>query len=49
MSLLGIIGWIVVGIIVGAIATVIYPGHQRGGWFSAVIWGIVGSFIGGTW
>jgi uncharacterized membrane protein YeaQ/YmgE (transglycosylase-associated protein family) len=35
-------------IIVGAIAKAIYPGHQRGGWLSALILGIIGSFIGGT-
>lgn len=48
MSLLGLIIWIVVGIIVGAIAKAIYPGHQRGGWVSALILGVVGSFVGGT-
>ena len=48
MSLLGLIVWLVVGIIVGAIAKAICPGHQRGGWVSALILGIIGSFIGGT-
>ena len=48
MSLLGLLVWIIVGIIVGAIAKAIYPGHQRGGWLSALILGVVGSFIGGT-
>lgn len=48
MSLLGLIIWLVVGIIVGAIAKAVYPGHQRGGWVSALILGIIGSFIGGT-
>lgn len=48
MSLIGLLIWLVIGIIVGAIAKAIYPGHQRGGWVSALILGIVGSFIGGT-
>jgi len=48
MTLLGVLIWAIVGIIVGAIAKAIYPGHQRGGWLSALVLGIVGSFIGGT-
>lgn len=48
MSLIGILIWLIVGIVVGAIAKALYPGHQRGGWVSALILGIVGSFVGGT-
>ena len=48
MSLIGLLIWLIVGIIVGAIAKAIYPGHQRGGWVSALVLGVIGSFIGGT-
>jgi uncharacterized membrane protein YeaQ/YmgE (transglycosylase-associated protein family) len=43
-----IIAWIILGLIAGAIAKAIYPGHQGGGILTTMILGIVGAFVGGT-
>ncbi|HAT14607.1 MAG TPA: GlsB/YeaQ/YmgE family stress response membrane protein [Microcoleaceae bacterium UBA11344] len=43
----GIIAWIVLGLIAGAIAKAIYPGHQGGGFLATTGLGIVGAFVGG--
>jgi uncharacterized membrane protein YeaQ/YmgE (transglycosylase-associated protein family) len=44
---MGIIAWIVLGLIAGAIAKAIYPGHQGGGIFATIGLGIVGALVGG--
>jgi uncharacterized membrane protein YeaQ/YmgE (transglycosylase-associated protein family) len=44
---MGIIAWIVLGLIAGAIAKAIYPGHQGGGIFATIGLGILGSLLGG--
>ena len=44
---MGIIGWIVLGILAGAIAKAIMPGEQGGGIFVTLILGIVGALVGG--
>ena len=41
------IGYIVIGLLAGAIAKAILPGTQGGGWIATIILGIVGAFIGG--
>ena len=38
---MGIIAWIVLGLIAGAIAKAIMPGEQGGGWFATLILGAV--------
>lgn len=38
---LGFIGWIVLGLIAGAIAKLILPGKQGGGFFATLILGVV--------
>jgi uncharacterized membrane protein YeaQ/YmgE (transglycosylase-associated protein family) len=45
---MGIIAWIVLGILAGAIAKAIYPGYQGGGILATMVLGIVGAFIGGS-
>jgi uncharacterized membrane protein YeaQ/YmgE (transglycosylase-associated protein family) len=45
---MNIIAWIVLGLLAGAIAKLIYPGRQGGGILSTMVLGIVGAFIGGT-
>lgn len=45
---MNILAWIVLGLIAGAIAKAIYPGHQGGGILGTLLLGIVGAFIGGT-
>jgi uncharacterized membrane protein YeaQ/YmgE (transglycosylase-associated protein family) len=42
-----IIAWIVLGLIAGAIAKAIYPGHQGGGIFATIGLGILGAMLGG--
>ncbi|HEY9599637.1 MAG TPA: GlsB/YeaQ/YmgE family stress response membrane protein [Cyanophyceae cyanobacterium] len=44
---MGIIAWIVLGLIAGAIAKAIYPGHQGGGIFATIGLGILGALVGG--
>ncbi len=44
---MGIIGWIVLGLIAGAIAKVIMPGDDPGGIIVTMIIGIVGAILGG--
>ena len=43
----GIIAWLILGIIAGAIAKLIYPGRQGGGIFATIGLGILGAYIGG--
>jgi uncharacterized membrane protein YeaQ/YmgE (transglycosylase-associated protein family) len=45
---MNIIGWVVLGLVAGALAKMIYPGSQGGGLISTMVLGIVGAFIGGT-
>ncbi|ETW95153.1 MAG: membrane protein [Candidatus Entotheonella factor] len=44
---MGIISWIILGLIVGILAKWIMPGKDPGGIFVTIIIGIVGAFIGG--
>ena len=44
---MGIIGWIVLGLLAGAIAKAIMPGDDPGGIFVTMIIGIVGAILGG--
>ena len=45
---MGILGWIVIGLIAGAIARWIMPGADPMGWLGTMVLGIVGSLVGGT-
>jgi uncharacterized membrane protein YeaQ/YmgE (transglycosylase-associated protein family) len=44
---MGILGWIVLGILAGAIAKAILPGDDPGGIIVTMIIGIVGAVLGG--
>ena len=44
---MGIIGWIVLGALAGALAKAILPGDDPGGIFITTIIGIVGALLGG--
>ena len=44
---MGIIGWIVLGLLAGAIAKAILPGNQGGGWLATLVLGVVGALLGG--
>lgn len=45
--LIPIFGWILFGLIVGAIARFVYPGRQDIGLLRTTLLGVVGSFVGG--
>ncbi len=45
--LMGILAWIVVGLIAGALAKLIMPGDDPGGIIVTILIGIVGAFVGG--
>jgi len=44
---MGIIGWIILGLVAGAIAKFILPGRQGGGWIITLVLGVVGALLGG--
>lgn len=44
---MGIIAWVILGLIAGAIAKAIYPGHQGGGIIATIVLGILGALVGG--
>jgi uncharacterized membrane protein YeaQ/YmgE (transglycosylase-associated protein family) len=44
---MGFLGWIVLGLIAGAIAKLIMPGDDPGGIIVTILIGIVGAVIGG--
>ncbi len=44
---MGILSWILFGLIAGAIAKLIMPGKDPGGWIVTIIIGVVGAFVGG--
>ena len=45
---MGIIGWIIIGLLAGAIARWLMPGPDPMGWLGTIVLGIVGSLVGGT-
>ncbi|UZT99871.1 GlsB/YeaQ/YmgE family stress response membrane protein [Chryseobacterium fluminis] len=45
---MGFLTWIIFGLIAGAIAKLIMPGTQGGGWLITIILGIIGAFVGGA-
>ena len=44
---LGIFGWIIIGLLAGAIAGAFVPGRQRYGCLGTMVIGIIGGLIGG--
>jgi uncharacterized membrane protein YeaQ/YmgE (transglycosylase-associated protein family) len=44
---MGILAWIVLGLIAGAIAKAVMPGDDPGGFIVTTLIGIVGAFLGG--
>lgn len=44
---MGILGWILLGIVAGVIAKALLPGADPGGFIVTVIIGIVGALLGG--
>lgn len=44
---MGLVGTLLVGLIVGAIARFVTPGEQKMGWIITILLGIGGSFVAG--
>ncbi len=45
---MGIIGFLLIGLLAGFIARALVPGPDPMGWLGTMVLGIVGSFVGGT-
>jgi uncharacterized membrane protein YeaQ/YmgE (transglycosylase-associated protein family) len=46
-NMLGVLGWIVFGLIVGVIAKLLMPGRDPGGMILTILLGIAGALVGG--
>jgi len=44
---MGILGFLILGLIAGAIAKALIPGRQGGGWLITLLLGVVGAILGG--
>lgn len=44
---MGILAWIVLGLVVGVLAKLIMPGKDPGGFIVTILIGIAGAFLGG--
>ncbi len=44
---MGTLSWIIMGLIVGALAKMIMPGDDPGGFIVTILIGIAGAFVGG--
>jgi uncharacterized membrane protein YeaQ/YmgE (transglycosylase-associated protein family) len=44
---MGILAWIVLGLVAGALAKWLMPGNDGGGWFMTMLLGVAGAFVGG--
>lgn len=47
MTLTGLIGWAIFGLLVGLVARFVMPGRDRAGCFLTMVLGIVGAVVGG--
>lgn len=45
--MIGILGWVLFGLIVGVIAKLLMPGKDPGGFIVTILLGIVGALVGG--
>ena len=44
---MGFLAFLLLGLIAGAIAKLIMPGKQSGGWIATLVLGVIGAFVGG--
>jgi uncharacterized membrane protein YeaQ/YmgE (transglycosylase-associated protein family) len=44
---MGILAFLILGLIAGAIAKALLPGRQGGGWLVTLVLGVVGAILGG--
>jgi uncharacterized membrane protein YeaQ/YmgE (transglycosylase-associated protein family) len=47
VDMFGVIGWIIFGLIVGAIAKLVMPGRDPGGIIVTMLLGVAGALLGG--
>jgi uncharacterized membrane protein YeaQ/YmgE (transglycosylase-associated protein family) len=47
MTMFSILGWIIFGLIIGALAKLVMPGRDPGGIIVTIVLGIVGALLGG--
>ena len=45
---MNLLSWIVLGLLAGAIAKFVIPGHDGGGIIGTLLLGIIGAFVGGS-
>jgi uncharacterized membrane protein YeaQ/YmgE (transglycosylase-associated protein family) len=46
--IMNILAWIILGLVAGAIAKAIYPGHQSSSILGTLLLGVIGAFVGGS-
>lgn len=44
---MGILSWIILGLVAGYLAKLIHPGKEGGGWIMTMLLGIAGAAVGG--
>ena len=44
---MGVLGWILFGLVVGVVAKFLTPGRDPGGFFVTILIGIIGAMLGG--
>lgn len=44
---LKLLGWVLAGLVIGALARLVVPGRQALGWLATILFGLGGSLIGG--
>lgn len=44
---MGILSWVVLGLLAGALARWLMPGDDKMGWIMTIVLGIAGAFVGG--
>jgi uncharacterized membrane protein YeaQ/YmgE (transglycosylase-associated protein family) len=47
VTMLSVLGWIVFGLIIGAIAKLLMPGRDPGGIIVTILLGVIGALLGG--
>lgn len=45
--MMNFLAWILFGLVAGAIAKLVLPGKDPGGWIITILLGVAGSFVGG--
>ena len=44
---MGVVSWIFLGLLAGALAKLLMPGRDGGGWIVTCLLGVAGAFVGG--